>query len=362
MDGLRAIAVLIVLLGHAGSPFPRSGGVGVDIFFVLSGFLITGILSREFARYGQIHLGNFYARRFLRLSPCLLLACLLVCCLALIANEAIPVKSVVTGLTYTANWSRALFGADLGPLNHCWSLACEEQYYLLWPLIVIAIEKSSRSNNAKGTFLVLVAVALEIYRASMVGVFSAERIFFGLDTHMDGLVLGSSLSYFASGSRGLSRTAMAVLSYVATPLAAACLFAIMYFLRWDSPWMGKIGFPAAAFASAVIIADLVLSPVSLVKRPMAAPALVYIGRISYGLYLLHYPIFRALDHAFPDERFRVMAPIKIGISIIVAAFSFKFFESRFLTMKHRFERREIGRANQQTIVINETNHPTPARR
>lgn len=351
LDGLRAIAVLIVLLGHAGSPFPRSGGVGVDIFFVLSGFLITGILSREFARYGQIHLGNFYARRFLRLSPCLLLACFLVCCLALIANEAIPVRSVVTGLTYTANWSRALFGADLGPLNHCWSLACEEQYYLLWPLVVIAIEKSSRSNNAKGAFLALGAVALEIYRASMVGIFSAERIFFGLDTHMDGLVLGSSLSYFALGSpAALSRTRAAALSYIAVPMAMACLLGIMYFLRWDSPWMGRVGFSTAAFASAVIISDLVRSPVSLLKRALSAPALVYIGRISYGLYLLHYPIFRALDHAFPDERFRVMAPFKIGISIIVAAFSFKFFESRFLTMKHRFERREIGRSNQQTTV------------
>jgi peptidoglycan/LPS O-acetylase OafA/YrhL len=128
LDGLRAIAVGIVLAAHGGVPYFRSGGVGVDIFFVLSGFLITTILSTEWARTGSINFRNFYARRFLRLVPALLLTCAFVAVGMLWLEDRFPGTEIALVLSYTSNWAQALYKVHLTWLNHCSAAPCSWRF------------------------------------------------------------------------------------------------------------------------------------------------------------------------------------------------------------------------------------------
>lgn len=339
LDGLRALAVGVVLMAHAGSPFPRSGSVGVEIFFVLSGFLITGILSREFQERGLVSRKNFYFRRLLRLMPCLVVATALFAVLYSLTHHHFPTKEVVIALTYTANWAEALWNLDLGAMAHCWTLATEEQFYFLWPFVIVALEKGVKSTRGKALTLTAIALALAGYRTAVVGTFSPARIYFGLDTHMDGLVMGSALAYFAAILRTSERDrarSYHILSWILVPISVLVLLTLMYLYKWDSTGLHRYGFFLAVLSSIAIILDLTLSPFSLLKKPLSLPPLVYLGKISYGLYLFHYPLFHFITEVLPDASFLIKAPLKIGLSILVAALSFHLIEVKFLRLKKHF--------------------------
>ncbi len=337
LDGLRAVAVMIVLAGHAELSFPRSGGVGVDVFFVLSGFLITSILSAEAQRFGRIGLRNFYIRRALRLMPCLLLTCGLFALWSVIIEGHFPGQELAYSLTYTSNWARALYDAKLSGLTHTWSLSAEEQYYLLWPWVIVGLERLYSRPLAKGAALLSLAAALALYRYGMVGTYSAPRIYFGLDTHMDGLVLGSALSYGVRALGGeVSGSGSRLLGRVLAPASVATLLAIIYSITWRSPWMGRVGYALAAGASALIILDLVAGRHSIIKKPLSLKPLVFIGKISYGIYLIHFPVYHAIEHLMPDARPLIGLPLKASLSIAAASLSYFLLERRFLSLKGRF--------------------------
>lgn len=343
LDGLRAVAVFIVLIAHAGSPYPRSGGVGVDIFFVLSGFLITTILSTEAEKYGSINLRNFYVRRFLRLVPCLLLTCLFVTIWLVSTKKYFPIKELTIVLTYTANWAYAVFNVDLSLLAHCWSLAIEEQYYLMWPFVIVIIERSSKKHLLKGTILFTIALIIAMYRYGMVGTYTAPRIYFGLDTHMDGLVMGSSLCYFVkkiNSVGGFTKAKSIVLGYILVPIAVVAVLIVMKIATWTDPFMGRFGFLLIAVSTSVVITDLVAGNHSLIRKVLSMRPVVYIGKISYGLYLWHYPIFVILKHGYPEINFIYLMPIKFAASIIIASLSYSIVEVKFLSLKKLFERKD----------------------
>jgi peptidoglycan/LPS O-acetylase OafA/YrhL len=344
LDGLRAVAVFFVLLAHARMPLLRSGGVGVDIFFVLSGFLITGILSREFSERGRIHWKFFYIRRFLRLVPCLILTCGLVAGLEYFEHGQVPWKILGIVLTYTSNWARALFDFPLGSLDHTWSLAIEEQYYLLWPAVVILFEKHLPSSWSKGVGLLILAILAGLYRASLVGVVSPERIRFGLDTHMDGLILGSSLSYVLRPfhtAGGFPVKWSICLSYGFTPFSILGLLALAICFDARHPDLGRYGYFLSAMGAGVLLADLTCSKRSLLRTALSSPIVVYLGRISYGIYLLHFPIFHLIDRFFPNKT--TVLPLRLSVGLLeillslgAAVLSYGLVESRFLRWKHRF--------------------------
>jgi len=339
LDGFRGVAVLIVLLAHAGVPYLKSGGVGVDLFFVLSGFLITSILAGEFERTGNISRFRFYARRFLRLTPCLLVAVALFAVLFFLQYGDVPGKIIALSLTYTSNWARAIYDYSLLSMDHTWSLAIEEQYYLVWPLVIILLERKIKSNAVKFRILLLVALAFAIYRALMVSVSTPQRICFGLDTHCDGLILGSALAYLVLAQRENSAGSEfrhSLISNFAVPAALTSLGLVLLTLTWKDVWMGRLGFAAVAVAAAVIIWDLVCSSKSWLKPILTVGVLVYLGKISYGLYLLHYPIFHYIDFALPRVPWAAGFCLKILLSLLAASLSFHLIELRFLRFKSRF--------------------------
>jgi peptidoglycan/LPS O-acetylase OafA/YrhL len=383
LDGLRTIAVGIVLAAHGGVTWFRSGGVGVDVFFVLSGFLITTILSTEWARTGDINFRNFYARRFLRLVPALVITCALVAVMKPAFGEPFPGTDIALALTYTSNWAQAFFGYHLTWLNHCWSLAIEEQFYLIWPLVIIGLERAIHSPAAKVGALLAGAAIIAGWRAWHVGVWTDERINFGLDTRMDTLMVGAALAYFVriatytprhvapplfiegtlndsvseipsmkrglgaighakaaaqgAGCVGLHDAVSKLLGWFLAPLALATIFLIPNIVTWYSPWMGWIGYVIVAGLSAVILADLVLGRHSLIAPVLAARPMVFVGRISYGIYLLHLPVYYAVEKLIPESPLGVRLGWKVGVSLALATASFYLIEKRFLRMKTKFE-------------------------
>ena len=339
LDGLRTVAVGIVLCAHGGVPYFRSGGVGVDVFFVLSGFLITTILASESAATGTVNFRNFYARRFLRLAPALVLTCALVGLTKPWFGGGFPATDIALSLSYTANWALALYGYHLTWLNHCWSLAIEEQFYILWPVLIVVLERTVRHNGPKVALLLVTAAALAVRRTLMVGTWTDERINFGLDARMDTLIVGAALCYLVrcmpegKWPAPVSR----VLGYALAPLAAVGLFAVINTVTWYSPWMGWIGYVLVAGAAALVIGDVVGGSHSLLARVLASRPMVAIGKISYGLYLFHLPVYYMVEALMPAASLPIRLAVKVTVSLALAKLSFELVERRCLQLKAKFE-------------------------
>ena len=339
LDGLRTVAVGIVLGAHGGVPYFRSGGTGVDIFFVLSGFLITTILSTEWTRTGAISFRNFYARRFLRLAPALLLTCTFVGVGMVWLEGRFPGTEIALVLSYTSNWAQAFYNIHLTWLNHCWSLSIEEQFYLLWPMVIVGLERTERSTIAKARLLLAGAVVIALYRASCVGIYPDERINFGLDTRMDTLMTGAALAYFVQSlpAGRLSGTVSRWLGRFFAPIGLLGIIAVIHTVTWYSPWMGWIGYVLVAGAAMLVVADLVAGSHSLLARPLAWRPMVFVGKISYGLYLIHLPVFYIVEKLIPTAALPVRLGWKLAISLSLATASYYLIERRFLRLKGRFE-------------------------
>ena len=353
LDGLRTLAVGIVLAAHGGVPYFRSGGVGVDLFFVLSGFLITAILTTEYGEQGAMSFRNFYARRFLRLAPALFLTCTLVAVGMILLERRFPGTEIALALSYTANWALAFYKFHLTWLNHCWSLSIEEQFYLIWPIVILALERGVKANRTKMWMLITGALMVAVYRASRVGIYSDERINFGLDTRMDVLMTGAALAYFVRSvaDTGLSDLQSRWLGRFLAPLALAGVLAVIHIVTWYSPWMGRIGYVLVAGAAALVIADLVIGRHSVLAGLFGLGFMVYVGRISYGLYLFHLPIFYMVEKLMPAASLPVRLTVKLVVSVVIAAASFRWVEKPILRLKRLFEPRSERREMREAAAV-----------
>jgi len=296
LDGLRGLAVLGVMVFHSG--LLVGGWLGVDVFFALSGFLITTLLLEEHDSTGRIHFGRFYLRRALRLLPALvtLVVVLAAVLLATTSPEyriylALYVAAV---LFYFANWVEP-FGIPLAwGFGHTWSLAIEEQFYLIWPITLAALLRFVRRRAAIAVIVAGGAVLAFAYRMILAraGV-SHIRLFEGSDTHADSLLIGCSLAFFTSWN--LLRGGR--ISRLVTKWLAGCslLTLLVLFVRARYPvdYVEHGVSTVTALGTVMIIAD-VLGPHSLLAPVLRNWLLVRTGRVSYGLYLWHYPIFFAL--------------------------------------------------------------------
>jgi len=327
----------------------------VDIFFTLSGFLITSLLLREFNAFESISLRNFYIRRFLRLMPALWLtvAFTLACTWALSIRETWPVRDAVWALAYLTNWAR-LFDAGRvtlangwvvdSPLAHTWSLAIEEQYYLLWPLVIGALCRRFASPAARMRALLVLFVCIVLYRAVAVSHYSAARIYFGLDTHSDGLILGSATAallsaYPAAWSRLSSLTRLCL---IVTAIGA--LLTVMTLWTWRDAMMGRLGFAVCALATTLLILDCVTPGTSPLRLVLSRPVAVWLGRISYGLYLWHFPVYFVVRHWDAVWNWQRVLVVGGSVTLALSAASYYTIETRFLRLKGRFVRASGARS------------------
>jgi peptidoglycan/LPS O-acetylase OafA/YrhL len=342
LDGLRAFAVASVLAFHGGLNHFHGGFLGVDVFFALSGFLITSLLISEFDGRSKISLGRFYLRRAKRLLPALLLVIVAVCVVTMWVSPPglFPglYSDVLAAFFYFSNWH--LMGGSSNyftllsppsPLTHTWSLAIEEQFYIVWPLIVLGVLRLRHRVSTLGALAATGAVASAalMFYGHQHG-WSVDRLYYGTDTHAEGLLLGAATAcaLFAYRKRPPSTSGCDLTTYLkyAGPIAMIAGLLIMQRAHGSSGWMFEGGFLAMALCSSVSVAYLVTWPTTYVARALAWRPLVYVGQISYGIYLWHYPIFHWLTSYQTGLSEWPLFALRVAISVATAALSFHLVE------------------------------------
>lgn len=336
LDGIRAFAVLAVLARHGGYGAYPGGFLGVDVFFVLSGFLITSLLLEEWSKSGRIALGAFYGRRARRLLPALFVTLFGVGLLYL----AVPslergigyVRSAFFVTFYSGNW---VAGGDpgIGILEHTWSLAIEEQFYIVWPaLVIIALTLHARPVTLLTVVLALAATSVGMRWLTTLGLFPGSS-YFSTYNHADGLLIGCAVAV----ARGMSPL-RAVLLHIGskTPVAlGAFLFLLLIpiFVDYSMSVTYFAVLSGAAIASAVLINHAISAPTSPITASLASRVSQWIGRRSYGLYLYHVPVFSLLTPERVDLDRVSLLGLRVAVTVAVAALSFRFIEVRFLKRK-----------------------------
>jgi peptidoglycan/LPS O-acetylase OafA/YrhL len=344
LDGMRAVAVAAVMVYHLFEPHLLPGGyLGVDMFFVLSGFLITWGLVEERDRTGGVSFGRFYARRALRLLPALAAVLAFAAVLAYTVLPPAARRETLSGipwvLLYVGNWDKALTSHTLGILAHLWSLGVEEQFYLLWPaLLVLLLRLRIRRDHLAAALAVLAAVETGYREALFWTGTPVVRLAYGLDTHSDALMLGSAVALWLSTGT-LQRVRPAVLrlgSWAA--IAGLAVLAETGNGDFSFQW----GYPLAAVATAALVAALATSTSPLLERTLSSRAAVWTGRRSYGLYVWSLPIYMGLP--WPS---RFTGPARdlaeMALSFGVAAVSYRVVELPFLRRKGRLHGLQAAR-------------------
>lgn len=350
LDGLRGVAVAAVLCFHTGANWAPGGFFGVDVFFVLSGFLITTLLLRERDRNTRVSLGRFYARRALRLLP----AVVAVCAFVLIHGPQLPGAANVRGLHYGvlgtlfyfSNWQSALNLLPLyGLTEHTWSLAIEEQFYLLWPPVLALMFWRRWSRVRLLVVLVALVSATVVWRAVLwQSGASPSRVYYGSDMRADALLIGCALAV-AAYYWGLP----AWLGHGAVPAGLALLAAVGFVARQDG-WLYDGGLTLVALAAAALIAAVVAAPQSPAARLLSLAPLRGLGRISYGLYLWHWPIYLILSPGRLGLPWLPTQLVRAGVSIAVAVGSYLLIERPFLQLRHRFRASEPASGPRRPVV------------
>jgi peptidoglycan/LPS O-acetylase OafA/YrhL len=354
LDGLRGIAVLAVMMYHTDAPYLLQGGfIGVDMFFVLSGFLITTLLVQEFDESGSICLKNFYIRRVLRLAPALLVLLLTLCLVSFFALDAQKAKSnyidALISLFYLSNWARALSIHPPDFIAHTWSLSIEEQFYILWPCLLFVMLIFSKDRKVILAATAAIAIVSWMLRNYMFASgTSIERIYNGLDTHADALMVGCALGIFlCSGlANATDQNRLRRNLFFAAVLSCLCLVIVSLMADWRSRRMVYYGYFAVELSTAILIWQILTSPRAGFRSLFSPKWLVWIGSISYGLYLWHYPIYRLLR----DLGFQTPAVVIVGpmLTFLVAALSYYFLERPILTLKKHFGRENPNLPIQRT--------------
>jgi peptidoglycan/LPS O-acetylase OafA/YrhL len=288
LDGLRAVAILLVIVVHTVPQF-TGGFLGVDLFFVLSGYLITGILLREKA-LDRGTLLEFYRRRALRLLPALVVLCVVYLAFAFLAlpDRAQALQDVGATLTSVANWTRAFNLGIPRHFGHTWSLAIEDQFYLLWPLALAGLLRVAGRRTAFNATVLMIGVCMLWRLWLTLHDATPERLYNGFDTRCDALLCGCALALSGlADPRAPSHAGARALAWL-WPIAASVLVLAIAFTQWTSRSLFLGGYTAIALANTILIAAATRP--TIVARMASVRPLVAVGRISYALYLWHYPI------------------------------------------------------------------------
>ncbi|HUE98663.1 MAG TPA: acyltransferase family protein [Anaerolineales bacterium] len=339
LDGIRAVAVMAVLFYHANHPWALGGFLGVETFFVLSGFLITSLLLAEWHSTGRINLKNFWLRRARRLLPAVWLLLFILPVLAILfARDTLPrlKEDIPAALFYITNWVYIVrevpyFESFGRPplLQQLWSLAVEEQFYLLWPLILLVLLRTLKNNRHRLLSATFVMIALASVWMAVLYSPAADplRVYYGTDTRAAGFLVGAMLAmiwspWHASQSRASGRGIFETLGW-----GGLIALVILYNrLNEFQPFLYRGGILVTALASACLIVGA-SSPTTWISKILETPVLRWIGSRSYSIYLWHWPVFMltrpGIDIQLPVLLIRVG---QVAVTFILAELSYRWIE------------------------------------
>ncbi len=340
LDGLRALAVIAVLLYHANPDWLPGGFLGVEIFFVISGYLITSLLIAEWREQGSIDLKAFWLRRARRLLPavCLMIALVLAWAVIFLPTEVAGLRSdALAAIGYVTNWylifSQKSYFESVGRpslLRHLWSLAVEEQFYLLWPLLLISMLRVGHARSARRTLLVVLMGVVAsttlmgmLYQPDM----DPSRVYYGTDTRSAGLLLGAALAFvWAPRQQQVSRGHRRLLDAIGlSGLGVLGWFCIR--LNEFEPFLYRGGFLSVALVTMVVIAVAVHPQARLGMGLLGRQPLRWIGLRSYGIYLWHWPVLMVtrpqLDVLFDGLP---LFALRLVITALLVELSYRFVE------------------------------------
>lgn len=335
LDGVRGLAVAGVLAYHGGLNWAGGGFLGVDAFLVLSGYLITALLITEGDARGGIALRAFWMRRARRLLPALFVLIAGVAAYGALLAEPYELPGIradaLATLAYVANWQQVLTGDSYfeqfgtpSPLLHTWSLAIEEQWYVVWPLaLALAVRARARPH-----MLLALCIALTLASAALMALLRApgedpSRVYYGTDTRAQSLLVGAALALALSMPRvtaALSRWRLAVQG--AAIAAAAVLAWAWHDATGSTDILYRGGFLALALCVATIIAATIADAGGPVARALRAPLLRWTGVISYGIYLYHWPLFLVLTPERTGLDGYALFAVRCAVTVAIAAVSY----------------------------------------
>lgn len=340
LDGIRAIAVIAVVLYHVNVPWMRGGLLGVTMFFVISGFIITRLLLNEIARTRRIDFKGFYLRRARRLLPAIFVVVLVTIVLCALFNQVMLTKmrpDILPSILFFNNWWQIIndvsyFNAlgDPSPLTHFWSLAIEEQFYLIWPPLLMGLYQMGVGHRGMRRAVLVTAVASAVAMALLYNpATDPSRLYYGTDTRSFSLLLGAWLAFFPprliDGARGAAGRAMDIGGVI----GLAGLVALFIFSNGYTSFPYRGGMALCTVLTALVIVGAVRRG-GVLERGLSAAPLRWVGTRSYSIYLWHYPILLLLNPSSDVSAKPWWAmPLQLALVLAVAELSYRFIETPF---------------------------------
>lgn len=333
LDGLRAIAVIMVVGYHLKLPIFKGGVLGVTIFFVISGFLITRLLLQELDSSNKIDLKNFWFKRFKRIWPALILMIMVTIIGCAIFNRFLFTKAArdfISSLFGFNNWYQIFNdisyfdnGGAPSPLLHCWSLAIETQFYIIFPLIIILINKINKDKYKEvlsGVTGLLIVISTILMALLFDPTGDPTRVYYGLDTRAFSLLIGALLAIITNFNFSIKKVVNDIIGIVS--LVVICIF--VYKLAGYDAFLYYGGYFIVSILTALVILSI-LRKNSLLSKVLSFPVLDWLGKLSYSIYLWHYPVIILISGGIKSSWYIML--LEIVVTLVLASLSYYLVET-----------------------------------
>jgi peptidoglycan/LPS O-acetylase OafA/YrhL len=346
LDGLRAISISIVLVSHAGYGSAVPGGLGVTIFFFLSGYLITTLLMDERARSGRIDIGKFYLRRVFRLFPSLLVTLVIAYLLVILGllDGGISWAGVLAQLLYFANYYSLFFdpgnttAAGTGIL---WSLAVEEHFYMIYPAVLVGLFAFCLSRRRIALLLSIACLAVLAWRMYLAGLpnFETQRTYYSSDTRVDSIVFGCLLAFAANPRAAISKTSSPLLQQTSAMLLAAAAIVMIMTIVWrDVYFRETFRYSLQGLALMPVFYFAIKGAAHFPFTMLNHPCIARLGIYSYAIYLIHYIVIKVIEKNAPwlATTKPLLVLVTFVIATVYAAILDVFVDSYFRRLRKKF--------------------------